>query len=159
MNHAPSHSAAPLILNGHQLLDALNAIAPERTEKQLNDRVCIGPDPTIANVAPGVHSLHCWLADYPESGSILLHQAIPEGGKAPCDVVGIALQLIAAARWVGMHAHARRQPEARALARAILKLTRPVIDEYVDSRGGHPSDPNLVIIPADAGIFFSPVSE
>ncbi|ULR90961.1 hypothetical protein [Comamonas sp. B21-038] len=159
MNQNTRHSAAPLILNGHQLLDALNAIAPERTEKQLNERVCIGLEPTFAYVAPGVPNLHCWLADYPDSGSILLHQAIPEGGKAPCDVVGIALQLIAAARWVGMHAHARRQPEARALARAILKLTRPVIDEYVDSRGGYSSDPNLVTIPADAGVFFSPVSD
>lgn len=155
MNHDTRHSAAPLILNGHQLLDALNAIAPERTEKQLNDRVCIGMEPTFANIAPGVPDLHCWLADYPESGSILLHQAIPEGGKAPCDVVGIALQLIAAARWVGQHAHARKQPEARALAKAILKLTSPIIEEYAVNRGGPPGDSVLVTVPAEAGIFFS----
>ncbi|MNS85884.1 hypothetical protein D3C72_1197610 [compost metagenome] len=148
-------SAVSLTFNGHQLLDALNAIAPERTEKQLNDRVCIGTDPRAATASVGFHRLHCWLADYPESGSILLHQAIPEGGKAPCDVAGIALQLIAAARWVGQHTHARKQPEARALAKAILKLTTPIIEEYAFARGGPPGVPEIFTTPADAGIFFS----
>lgn len=148
-------SPTTLTLNGHQLLDALNAIAPERTEKQLRDRVCLSLSPTGAVPIEGVESIHCWLADYPESGSILLHQAIPEGGKAPCDVVGIALQLIAAARWVGQHAHARKQPEARSLARAILKLTSPIIEEYAVNRGGPPGDSVLVTVPAEAGIFFS----
>jgi hypothetical protein len=148
-------SPTTLTLNGHQLLDALNAIAPERTEKQLSDRVCLSLSPTGAAPTEGVESIHCWLADYPESGSILLHQAIPEGGKAPCDVVGIALQLIAAARWVGQHAHARKQPEARALAKAILKLTSPIIEEYAVNRGGPPGDSVLVTVPAEAGIFFS----
>ncbi|TDS74377.1 hypothetical protein [Comamonas sp. JUb58] len=148
-------SPTTLTLNGHQLLDALNAIAPERTEKQLSDRVCLSLTPTGAAPTEGVESIHCWLADYPESGSILLHQAIPDGGKAPCDVVSIALQLIAAARWVGQHAHARNQPEARALAKAILKLTSPIIEEYAVNRGGPPGDSVLVTVPAEAGIFFS----
>ena len=86
--------AQPLLsINGHQLLAALNFIAPDRTAEQLDTRACIqrGPartDPDDNTVeGPG---LFCWYSEYPEEGSIFLDedrreapaqavQAVPDG--------------------------------------------------------------------------------
>ena len=67
-----------LALNGHQLWDALEFLAPDRTPEQLDLTVCIRPGPgrEVDGVAeaPGHY---CWLADYPEDGSIRLDDTAP----------------------------------------------------------------------------------
>ncbi|OZI30826.1 hypothetical protein CAL29_22885 [Bordetella genomosp. 10] len=70
--------AHALTLNGHQLWDALEFLAPDRTDEQLEQAVCIHPGP--ARTADGfteAAGLYCWLADYPEEGSIRLDDTAP----------------------------------------------------------------------------------
>lgn len=128
----------PLVLNGYQLLDALTGIAPQRSAPQLATKVCIHPEPlsTVAPVTPA--KLHCWMADYPALGSIELYDQAMDAEEVQArpsqDVVGIATKLIDAARWVYRTPSARKQPDARALARAILRLACPLIDSHADSK-------------------------
>lgn len=123
----------PLTLNGHQLLDALNSIAPQRSAPQLATTVCISTEPACT---PGYHvppKLYCWLADYPKAGSI---QLFDNGDKPPRptqDVVYMATKLIECARWVYSTPEARKQPDARRLAKVILRLACPLINAHVDT--------------------------
>ena len=130
--HDTHQTAAPIVFNGYQLLDALNAIAPDRTPQQLQHRVCIGRAPLCTTAPGGTVDLHCWLADYPDGGSIQLATDKQSDGREPCDVVGIAMKLIEAARWVCKTEGQRKPADARTLALAVLKLTRPIIDNHVD---------------------------
>lgn len=134
MAHSP-HKASdtPTILNGYQLLDALNCIAPKRNAVQMSTKICIHRYPTsdVDNLTPT--DVYCWLVDYPAEGSIKLidkessdHMIHP----LPQDFVNMVNRLIEAARWVCTTPSARKQPDALALAKVILHLTCPVIDAY-----------------------------
>lgn len=125
-----------LTLNGHQMLDALNSIAPERNAQQLASTVCISHEPTCTAGEPVPPKLYCWLANYPKAGCIELfdrntHTAQPRASR---DVIQIATKLIDCARWVYATPSARKQPDARSLAKVILRLTRPIIDAHVDGK-------------------------
>lgn len=61
------------ILSGYQLRDALELIAPDMTDEQLEQQVCIqhGPARTHDD-GTEPEGLYCWLDEYPEEGSISL---------------------------------------------------------------------------------------
>ena len=64
----------PVVLNGYQLKEALEFLAPDDTDEQLEEEVCIalrdkGQD-IDGHEAP--RGIYCWLDEYPEEGSILL---------------------------------------------------------------------------------------
>lgn len=123
----------PLTLNGHQLLDALNSIAPQRSAPQLATTVCISSEPACT---PGYHvppKLYCWLADYPKAGSIELFDNGDKPPRPTQDVVYMATKLIECARWVYSTPEARKQPDARRLAKVILRLACPLINAHVDT--------------------------
>lgn len=64
----------PLVLSGRQLLEALNLVAPERLQEQLESEVCIAFRPAGIDMDDDRHEagLCCWLSEYPEEGSIPL---------------------------------------------------------------------------------------
>lgn len=70
----------PLVLSGRQLLEALNLVAPERLHEQLESEVCIAFRPAGIDMDGDRHEagLCCWLAEYPDEGSIPL-----EGDSLP----------------------------------------------------------------------------
>ena len=80
--------------------------------------------------------MFCWLEEFPEEGSFRLDE-FPRHNRLndPHDerVVLAAHKLIEAARWVYGNAEARRQPDARALAKVVLRLMHPFIDEHIDT--------------------------
>jgi hypothetical protein len=64
----------PVVLSGYQLKEALEFLAPDDTDEQLEQEVCIalrdkGLD-MDGHEAP--RGTYCWLDEYPEEGSILL---------------------------------------------------------------------------------------
>lgn len=64
----------PVVLSGAQLLEALDFVAPDRAEDQMESEVCIalrdeGRD-VDGDLRPAGH--YCWLEEYPEEGSIIL---------------------------------------------------------------------------------------
>ena len=67
--------SAPIItLNGYQLLQALDFIAPDRTPEQLETQSCIqfGPERKNEDDSTDGPGYFCWYREYPEDGSILL---------------------------------------------------------------------------------------
>jgi len=69
-----------LFLNGFQLRAALDFIAPDGDDEQLESEVCIqhGPERTHDEGTEAA-GMYCWLSDYPEEGSIRLDdEATPE---------------------------------------------------------------------------------
>lgn len=136
---------APLVITGYQLQDALGLIAPDSTAKQLATALCIQPGParkTLHGIEPA--GLFCWLHDFPEEGSVRLDES-PRSGSTPAapdtQVVAVVHKLIEAARWVYSNADARRQPEARALAKAVLRLTTPLVDRHINAVCSHTTEP------------------
>jgi len=123
----------PLTLNGHQLLDALNSIAPQRSAPQLATTVCVSPDPTCTEGYHVPPKLYCWLADYPRAGSIQLFDNGAQPQRPTQDVVYMATKLIECARWVYATPDARKQPHARRLAKVILRLACPLISAHADT--------------------------
>lgn len=123
----------PLTLNGHQLLDALNSIAPQRSAPQLATTVCISKEPTGTNGYRVPPKLYCWLATYPKAGSIQLFDNGDQPQRATQDVVYMATKLIECARWVYATPDARKQPHARRLAKVILRLACPLISAHADT--------------------------
>lgn len=129
---------APITLNGYQLRDALGLIAPAGTPEQLRLRLCIQPGPArLTDTGAEPAGLFCWLEQWPGEGSVRLDEEpreAPPPGPSPEQVLAIAQQLIDAARWVYGNSEARRQPNARALAKAVLRLTAPIINSHIDAR-------------------------
>lgn len=123
----------PLTLNGHQLLDALNSIAPQRSAPQLATRVCISTEQSSTRGYHVPSKLYCWLADYPKAGSIELFDNGDKPPRPTQDVVYMATKLIECARWVYSTPAARKQPDARRLAKVILRLACPLINAHVDT--------------------------
>lgn len=130
------HYTPHITLNGYQLRDALNLIAPDGTPEQLRMRLCIQPGPARVaadRVEPAGN--FCWQEQNPGAGSIRLDEE-PRADQPEhlhdAQIVAIANKLIEAARWVYSNADARRQPEARALARIVLRTVAPVINTHVD---------------------------
>lgn len=123
----------PLTLNGHQLLDALNSIAPQRSAPQLATTVCISTEPACTTGYHVPPKLYCWLADYPKAGSIQLFDNGDQPQRPTQDVVYMATKLIECARWVYATPDARKQPHARRLAKVILRLACPLISAHADT--------------------------
>lgn len=124
---------APITINGYQLLDALNCIAPMRTTEQMQTKVCIHREPicTIGETTPNM--LYCWLSEFPTEGSIQLHQKESKNQaiqQLPQELFNVVSRLIEAARWVCTTPSARKQPDALALAKIILQLTCPIIETH-----------------------------
>lgn len=133
---APTRSAA-LTINGFQLRDALSLIAPDGTAEQLSETLCIQPGPS-RQTAQGIEAagLYCWLRDFPDEGSVRLDETHNLALLEACQGarhVEVTRKLIAAARWVQRYADPQRQPDARALAHAILQLTRPIMDAHINA--------------------------
>lgn len=135
--------AEAIAINGHQLRDALSLIAPDGTPDQLEHTLCIQAGParrTSQGIEPA--GLFCWLKDYPDEGSVRLDEHPRECTATRISdpqVLVIAERLIESARWVYANAAARRQPDARALAKITLRLLAPIINAHVDaSRGALP---------------------
>jgi len=64
----------PLVISGAQLLEALDFVAPDRTEEQMECEVCLavrdkGPD---VDGEPSPAGMCCWLDEYPEEGALHL---------------------------------------------------------------------------------------
>ena len=126
-----------IIINGYQLRDALSLIAPEGTPQQMETTVCIQPGPrriTSQGVEPA--GLYCWLEEYPEEGSVRLDEnprdirlAVPHDER----IVNVAQKLLAAARWTYGNPEARAQPDARALAKIVLRLIHPILNAHADT--------------------------
>lgn len=126
-----------IIINGYQLRDALGLIAPEGTPQQMETTVCIQPGPrriTSQGVEPA--GLFCWLEEYPEEGSVRLDEnprdirlAVPHDER----IVNVAQKLLAAARWTYGNPEARAQPDARALAKIVLRLIHPILNAHADT--------------------------
>ncbi|WP_418515085.1 hypothetical protein [Delftia sp. PS-11] len=130
---ANQHQTQQLTLNGYQLLDALNSIAPQRNAKQLSTTLCISTEPACTPELRRPPKLHCWLADYPKAGSLALHDSGDHQQRVTQDFIEIATKLVECARWVNSTPQARKQPEARRLANVILHLTHPLISAHVDA--------------------------
>lgn len=58
-----------ILINGHQLREALSFLAPDNTEEQLDQEVIISTGGAECHSGPG---LYCWLDEYPEEGAIKL---------------------------------------------------------------------------------------
>lgn len=129
--------AAPVTLNGYQLRDALSLIAPAGTPEQLRTRLCIEPGPArLTDNGAEPAGLFCWLEQWPGEGSVRLDEQPREAtpaGPSPEQMLAIVHQLIEAARWIYSDSDARRQPNARALAKAVLRLTAPIINSHIDA--------------------------
>jgi len=70
----PPELERPLMhLTGYQLREALEFVAPDGTEEQLESEVCIqhGPARTHDD-GTDPEGLYCWLSDYPDEGSFSL---------------------------------------------------------------------------------------
>lgn len=136
MNYATNYTAA-VTLNGHQLRDALSLIAPDGTGEQMNSRLSIQAGPArLTNHGAEPAGMFCWLAEYPGEGSVRLDEQpreAPPTVPSPEQVLAIANRLIEAARWIYANAEARRQPDARALARIVLRQTAPIINAHIDT--------------------------
>lgn len=136
MNYANNYTAA-VTLNGHQLRDALSLIAPNGTAKQMDTRLSIQAGPArLTNQGAEPAGMFCWLAEYPGEGSVRLDEQPREATPAvpsPEQILAIANRLIEAARWIYANAEARRQPDARALARIVLRQMAPIINAHIDS--------------------------
>lgn len=138
--YRPTRHALPtpaLVINGYQLRDALSLIAPDGTPQQMETTVCIQPGPTRVT-SQGVEpaGLFCWLEEYPEEGSVRLDEnprdtrlAVPHDER----MVNVAHKLIEAARWVYGNPEARAQPDARALAKVVMRLVHPIINAHADT--------------------------
>lgn len=72
----PANAEPVIRLNGHQLLAALDFIAPDRTDDQLETDACIqyGPARTDDGETEGP-GYFCWYSEYPEEGSLFLDEA------------------------------------------------------------------------------------
>ena len=99
---APVAPAPPkLFLNGFQLRAALDFIAPDGDDEQLESEVCIqhGPERTHDEGTEAA-GMYCWLSDYPDEGSIRLDdEATPEAAPVapapqPADTSTAVLQWI-----------------------------------------------------------------
>jgi hypothetical protein len=136
MNYATNYTAG-VTLNGHQLRDALSLIAPDGTDEQMSTCLSIQAGPArLTNQGAEPAGMFCWLAEYPGEGSVRLDELPREAPQAvldPAQVLAIANRLIEAARWIYANAEARRQPDARALARIVLRQTAPIINAHIDS--------------------------
>lgn len=130
-------NAEAIVINGHQLRDALSLIAPDGTPEQLAHTLCIQAGParrTSQGTEPA--GLFCWLQEYPEEGSVRLDEHPRESAaRLSTDprVLAIAERLVEAARWIYANAEARRQPDARALAKVVLRLAAPIINAHADA--------------------------
>ena len=132
-----SNVVPALTINGYQLRDALSAIAPDGTAAQMECSICIQPGAsrrTSSGQEPA--GLFCWLEEFPEEGSFRLDE-FPRNSRLadPHDekVLLAAHKLIEAARWVYGNAEARRQPDARALAKVVMRLMHPFISDHIDN--------------------------
>lgn len=63
-----------ILINGHQLCEALSFLAPDNTEEQLDQEVIISTGGAECHSGPG---LYCWLDEYPEEGAIKLDGTSP----------------------------------------------------------------------------------
>lgn len=126
-----------IVTNGYQLRDALSLIAPDGTPNQMESTICIQPGParqTSQGTEPA--GLYCWLELYPEEGSVRLDEkprdtrlAVPHDER----MINAAYKLLEAARWVYGNPEARAQPNARALAKIVLRLVYPIINAHADT--------------------------
>lgn len=67
-----------LTITGYQLQQAMEFVAPDLTPEQLASEACIQHGPARSHDEGGDPAgLYCWLADYPEEGSISLATAQP----------------------------------------------------------------------------------
>lgn len=131
-----------ITINGHQLQDALGLIAPQRTPDQLAHTLCMQSGParqTRHGVEPA--GLFCWLADYPDEGSVRLDEQprSPVGLSTAPDfrAYDILVKVVEAARWIAAHSDINRQPDAYRLVRAVLDLSSPLINSHVDALCSH----------------------
>lgn len=69
-----------ILINGHQLCEALSFLAPDNTEEQLDQEVIISTGGAECHSGPG---LYCWLDEYPEEGAIKLDGTSPAALSAP----------------------------------------------------------------------------
>ena len=69
-----------ILINGHQLREALAFLAPDNTEEQLDQEVVISTGGAECHSGPG---LYCWLDEYPEEGAIKLDGTSPAALSAP----------------------------------------------------------------------------
>ncbi|MDH0334502.1 hypothetical protein [Metapseudomonas otitidis] len=69
-----------ILINGHQLREALSFLAPDNTEEQLDQEVVISTGGAECHSGPG---LYCWLDEYPEEGAIKLDGTSPAALSAP----------------------------------------------------------------------------
>ena len=130
-------AGAPLVINGYQLRDALSLIAPQGTARQLATALCVQSGPA-RETAHGTElaGLFCWLHDFPDEGSVRLDEHPRHGQQSLSQhdqMIVAAYKLVDAARWVYRNAEARRQPDARALAKVVLRLMHPIISAHVDA--------------------------
>ena len=58
-----------IIINGHQLREAMEFLAPDNTDEQLGQEVVISLGGTEFHSGPG---LYCWAHEYPEEGAVKL---------------------------------------------------------------------------------------
>jgi len=69
-----------ILINGHQLREALSFLAPDDTDEQLDQEVIISTGGAECHSGSG---LYCWLDEYPEEGAIKLDGTSPAVLSAP----------------------------------------------------------------------------
>ncbi len=127
-----------LTLNGYQLREALEFVAPDETDEQMQSEVCIQYGPARTHdEGTDEAGMYCWPADYPDEGSICLddepsQQAAPVVAAAD-DYPPMLASLLPALRRI-------RRCENEAAAQIVLENA---LFRYVDAdraaRGAAPA--------------------
>ncbi|VTU32155.1 hypothetical protein H4CHR_02954 [Variovorax sp. PBS-H4] len=77
----------PLNLSGYQLREAMTFVAPDGTDEQMEQEVCIAERDAGIDMdgEPYPAGLCCWLAEYPEEGSIPLDGSVNFAAPTPAE--------------------------------------------------------------------------
>jgi len=153
-----------LFLNGFQLRAALDFIAPDGDDEQLESEVCIqhGPERTHDEGTEAA-GMYCWLSDYPEEGSIRLDdEATPEAAPvapapqpAPMPCPTDAQIDAVYEQTMGQHLRSQDAPAVRRFGRAMFLCAwnaaapkaAPAINkvsDIIDAYGMTPGQPERV---------------
>lgn len=131
-----------ILINGHQLREALSFLAPDNTDEQLDQEVIISTGGTESHSGPG---LYCWAHEYPEEGAIKLDGNSPTALSAPPaseqltaaarDVLAERRRQVEAEQWTPEHDDRYRQRQL-AMAAACYAAAVPVHDvlDYSDGK-------------------------
>lgn len=126
-----------ILINGHQLREALSFLAPDNTDEQLDQEVIISIGGTESHSGPG---LYCWAHEYPEEGAIKLDGNSPTALSAPPAAVvdrdAIHLAFEHKLREVNLPSYGEHRGDWRRLSR---EETADVVVELLKSAAAPPA--------------------